>query len=179
MEICQILHFSDLHFGRLSLIKDSELNYDFLDFKFQLKNLLNKLIYSNKIKIIIITGDIGSYGKIEDNELIKEFFELFSIKNIPILISIGNHDLKRESIIHNKQFTGFCNFIKKHKNQLKTNLSDNFDKNQSSYYYNPDLNCLFLAINSCVNIEAIPILKKKWNRLVRLIKKKLFMIKKN
>lgn len=172
MENCFILHFSDLHFGKLSLIWDSELEYDFQDFMYSLNELLTKIITEKPIKIVLITGDIGSFGELQKNKLIEDFFKIFSKQEIPILICPGNHDLKR-ALTKKKRFEDFCNLIKTYKKYLGIYFSEDFEINQSSYYYCSDINCLFFSVNSCVNIESVPVLKKKWCYLLKLFKREI------
>ena len=57
-----ILHFSDLHFGALSLEMESKFKTSFQDFFFDFSKTVSKIIENYKPKIILITGDFTSKG---------------------------------------------------------------------------------------------------------------------
>ena len=78
---------------------------------------------------------------------------MFNKNNIPILTSNGNHDLDRNLISNEKQFNIYIDFIYNNLAILNCELSSKFQSDQSSYIYLKEENCLFISINSCVNIE--------------------------
>jgi len=71
---------------------------------------------------------------------------------IPILFCNGNHDLKEENIQIKKQFIDYSDFIVKHQEEFRINLSENFYENQASFIDFPKKNMLFISLNSCHNI---------------------------
>ena len=101
-----ILHLSDLHFGKIPSknAKMEEVN--------KREKILNSLL--EKIKsldivwkpdIIVISGDIGAAGKIEDYKKawkwIKKLLGLLNLKSNRLVISAGNHDknIQEEEIV--------------------------------------------------------------------------------
>lgn len=165
-----ILHFSDLHFGEKNLLKflkdnvgTSNALFDnfFYNFKLTIESIINS---NNNVKLIIITGDLGSIGEISENKYFKEFFQIFHIKEIPVIICPGNHDLHRELIQYGNSTGQFLHYNEKimkiydslgfieNENYIYC-LSKNFENNQSSYIFLKDENILVLSTNSCKSIE--------------------------
>ncbi len=153
--IYSIIHISDLHFGVKSIANESTFRTSFTEFYSLLKDTIKKVISEYSIKLVMISGDITSKGKVVDlhNEHLKDFLHIFIENKIPICIANGNHDLNRDSIESNSQFNDFINFMKKNKKKFKTKLSKNFKENQASFEYLKEYNSIFIAINSCKNIE--------------------------
>lgn len=153
--IYNIIHISDLHFGDNSIAKESDFRTSFQDFYSLLKDTIKKVISEYLIKLVMISGDITSKGKVDDlhNEYLKDFLQIFFENKIPICIANGNHDLNRDSIESNSQFDDFIKFMKKNEKKFNIKLSKNFKENQASFEYLREYNSIFITINSCKNIE--------------------------
>ncbi len=150
-----IIHISDIHLGLFSISKDAESPEAFEDFFSLLEDQLKKAIEDESVKCAIITGDITSKGikKYYTDSHFERILNLFTQKQIPILICNGNHDLKRNLIYQGEQFQYYVDIIKKKLNFLNCSLSNKFDKNQISYILLPNYNTILLSLNSCQYIK--------------------------
>ncbi len=97
MRKINILHLSDLHFGEIPS-KNTKIE-DVNKRAIILNSLLEKIKTLDidwKPDIIVISGDIGSTGKIEDykkaSEWIKKLLNILNLKSNKLVISAGNHD---------------------------------------------------------------------------------------
>ncbi len=91
----KVLHLSDLHFRIQYPMADSGYNSIFNNItplEKQLDLLINK-INLTEIEVIVITGDITEDGNPSDYKAAKQLL-LNKFGNIPILITLGNHDVK-------------------------------------------------------------------------------------
>ena len=150
-----ILHFSDLHFGKNSLLSDSKGIEVFDDFFLKTKELFTNIINDMKIKAVVLTGDISSRGekKHYGDRYMDDLLRIFSDKKIPIIICNGNHDLDRDLINKKKQFSFFFEFISTKIDLLNIDLFEKFNENQAMYLFLKEFNTLFIALNSCKYIE--------------------------
>ncbi|MFW9996050.1 MAG: metallophosphoesterase [Candidatus Odinarchaeota archaeon] len=170
-DVYTVLHFSDLHFGHFFLENNADRPSDFPDFFHRLKNRLEKLMDEHIPSLVIISGDIGSIGKdISETPVLSrndergylfQFLELFRKKNIPVLMCAGNHDLNYEEIKNKQQFTPYLKIHAKLDEILSGGIgsekSERFSENQASYIYIKEMNAFFFAVNSCIDIEAVPL----------------------
>lgn len=163
MKFFNILHFSDLHFGQQNMQKYAKYKLDFDNYFIIFKEKIESIINEEKnTLLVILTGDLGSRGKIVVNKYLNEFLEIFSQNEIPILTCLGNHDLIQDKITLNEQFNEYVSKIRAIQKVLGCNegnsnyiykLSKNFSMNQASYIYVNDMKALFISVNSCKNIE--------------------------
>lgn len=92
-----ILHISDIHF-RLKYEEYSE------GYKGMISKMDNPLIYlkraldhaksKGKIDMLLISGDLTEDGTAEDYVFLRHWLK-HEISNIPILVTLGNHDIKK------------------------------------------------------------------------------------
>ncbi len=152
-----ILHFSDLHFGELSVKEDAIVPEQFHDFYRSLTDKINEIIKKHSPRLIIISGDIGSKGKVTRDTYLIKFFKLFSNKGIPILLCVGNHDLDEtvKDFVRYSEYTKLINEI--NDSILNTKLSKDFNENQASYIFIEEINSIFFSINSTVSNKYIEI----------------------
>ena len=94
-----ILHLSDIHFGRVKKLSETE------DIFIRKSEILQDLLKSIEkiqfnIEHIVVTGDIAWFGKKKDfNEALIWFRTLLSITNLQskdITFCPGNHDVNRQ-----------------------------------------------------------------------------------
>ncbi|GEM_PF-3379010 len=101
--IVNILHISDLHFG-IENKEGIELPLDFKQRReFILSDLNDKLkeySRSNKIHIVVISGDIGFFAKEDEysdfEQWITDLLECIDVKPECVIICPGNHDFDRD-----------------------------------------------------------------------------------
>ncbi|MFX0075510.1 MAG: metallophosphoesterase family protein, partial [Candidatus Hermodarchaeota archaeon] len=150
-----ILHFSDLHFGELSVQQMGKYKTSFDDFFYYFLKKVQGIIDDKSTDLVIISGDLTSRGKKKDlhNHFLMKFLDVFIENKVPIITCNGNHDLSREKIELGGQFDFYQEFINENKDRFQCELSKHFDINQISYVFLDSLNCLFFSINSCRNIE--------------------------
>lgn len=112
-KIC-VLHFSDLHFGEQNILQFMDRRSLFENFYYNLRRKINEIIDGiGSIKLAIISGDLGSLGHIPRDSDFMKFFELFFLKNIPVLTCPGNHDIYRELIQDGNAVRQFLQYISK------------------------------------------------------------------
>ncbi|MEJ2249471.1 MAG: metallophosphoesterase [Candidatus Lokiarchaeota archaeon] len=175
--ILSILHFSDIHFGDDSAQVDETRKGDFSNLFANFKLKLNKIIEKEDINLILITGDISSksslfpkkklsladkIGKIirrkrEDSftsiklpEYLEEFIEIFSLKRIPILITIGNHDLIRKSNDRKRFYLLIYELLE---DRLHVKKSKNFQENLINYYHLKEDKILFFSVDTTFSLS--------------------------
>lgn len=171
-----ILHFSDLHFGEHSLLEVSKFKHQFSNYFELIKSRLEDLIDKNNVELAIISGDFTSKGKKLKNSNFAKFLKIISDKKIPTITCVGNHDLIEVEIDKDKQFKIYVKIIKKHKQllgidtsneKIEYKLSENFNINQASYIYFKDYNSVFYSLNSCKNIEIVSIKNISTNEITK------------
>lgn len=165
----RILHISDLHFGKDSILADAFGLEVFDDFLSLMEDTFEIILKEEEVHALIISGDILSKGEKADynNEFLRKIIGFFAEKKIPVIISCGNHDLEREFIESNKQFDSFVTFIQNNTKQLNTKLFKNFTTNQAMYVYIEECNTFIISFNSCKHIKLELIdesLKEKYNQ---------------
>jgi len=154
--LIRFIHISDIHFGSLSKKRDGIFKTSFSDwFQFLIDFIEDNYLIKNINTFLLISGDLISKSEHEnfENEYLQRFLKIFYENKIPIIICNGNHDLDRKKINEGAQFNDFNDFMRKNESNFRINLSRDFNDNQISYYHSEETNLLFIAVNSCQNIE--------------------------
>ncbi|QEE15273.1 metallophosphoesterase [Promethearchaeum syntrophicum] len=151
------LHFSDLHFGQYNLKEEEKKRGDFDNFFSNLLLQLKKIIVSEKINLIIISGDFCSRNQFEEdilissNKYLDEFINVFKEKDISVLICIGNHEISR-SMDHSKRQKLYFELINHIKKDLNINFSKNFNRNIISYKIFKQQQKIFFSMDSTFSL---------------------------
>lgn len=88
-----ILHFSDIHLGEFNIFEEKSPNHIYTKL---LYDYIDSIFQKNSIKLIIVSGDFFSKGKLDfENLKSYSFISLLKKYNVPILPCIGNHDYVR------------------------------------------------------------------------------------
>lgn len=144
-----ILHFSDLHFGEYSIQNDEKRPGDFKNYFTRFQTKVNYIIKNEIVNLVIISGDfcsknlffITKSGKkklkrrnsLELPIYLKKFLDIFKTENIPIVICIGNHDIKRNIKKNEDRTTIYKELKELIKDYMNSDFSVNFDQNLINY----------------------------------------------
>lgn len=91
----KILHISDIHYRSSydggNIYEDMLANMSFSPF-LRLQKIINAVVENNDIDVIAITGDLCDDGTAEDYKTVKDYLNSL---NIPVVVTLGNHDDKK------------------------------------------------------------------------------------
>ncbi|MBY9005636.1 MAG: metallophosphoesterase [Candidatus Lokiarchaeota archaeon] len=166
MSFFNVLHFSDLHFGRGSQIKNmTNIDLFFKNFKDWINKFQN--FDEKKTSLVIMSGDFGSYGESTNDIYLKKFLKIFNDINIPIIPCNGNHDIRlyndRKERLEVHPFVSLINNYKDFFNcQYIGNINNDFKKYLACYYVLEDINSIFISINSSEDTEYISLGNNVW-----------------
>ena len=162
-----ILHFTDLHFGECSMQKEERKTDDFDNYFVFLKKTIQDVIKDEKVGLAVISGDFCSKNHFflsdeskrkELPEYLIEFLEIFSSSRVPLIISIGNHEINRDIDHHLYRTELFLHLVDEIKRQFNSDFSNKFKENFINYKIFQDLQVIIFSVDTTSNLNE----KNNW-----------------
>lgn len=157
-----ILHFTDLHFGEYSMQKEERKSGDFDNYFVYLVKTIQGVIKDEQVGLAVISGDFCSKNHFflsdenKRNELpeyLAEFLEIFSSNGVPLILSIGNHEINRDIEHHQYRTELYLHLIDKIKQQFNSDFSKKFEKNYINYKIFQDLQIIIFSVDTTSNLD--------------------------
>lgn len=157
-----ILHFTDLHFGEYSMQKEERKSGDFDNYFVFLKKKIQDVIKDEQVGLAVISGDFCSKNHFflsdeskrkELPEYLVEFLEIFSSSGVPLILSIGNHEINRDIEHHQYRTELYLHLIDEIKQQFNSDFSKKFEKNYINYKIFQDLQIIIFSVDTTSNLD--------------------------
>ncbi len=156
-----VLHFSDIQTGFTSLHQDKlhtdtqkQLDEVFEDVIADFHDIIDTIQQFKPIELVLISGDLGSTGKVDEYEELKRVLSFFHKLDFPVLMVPGNHEVNWDETKegHDElKFKNFQSYLKEF-TQNETRVQYNYEED-FCYFRLPGTKFLFIGINSSKKID--------------------------